>query len=168
MKIFINVFVVLMFSFMVACSSSDSDSDLDLADQDQVDDVDNSPDPTKTVYERLQEGVYRQIENVGDCEGCEDEINYYIFTDSYYQIVGTELNGTCEQNDKFLIDNCLFGCINIVDDTVEKLIISFSPFGLEQTITFTNDTTINFDFPSANESWTAELYSDELPDCSEY
>ena len=51
------------------------------------------------VFERLQGNTYRQIESVDDCGTCEDEINYYTFSENGLQISGTTLDGVCEQND---------------------------------------------------------------------
>lgn len=151
MKKLLLIPCLIFLSFLTACSDSDSDE--------------TTPDPTKSVFERLQENVYKQVEDESDCSDCEDEINYYIFSENAYNIVGTDLQGVCEQNDTILIDDCFFGCITIVEDTTEKLVISLSPFGLEQTITYVSSTKIQFDFPSAGETWTADLYTGAVPNC---
>lgn len=152
-----KIIYALAFLVFASCSSSDDDEVVAGGNEDNT--------PTKTVFERLQGNAFKQVERQGDCDSCEDEINYYVFTESYVQVVGTELDGTCEQNDKNYIDNCLMGCVTIEEDTTEKMRMSLSPFGIEQTITFLDDDTIQFDFPFAGETWTAELHTGTVPNC---
>ena len=40
--------------------------------------------PSPTVFERLQGNVYRQIESPSNCGTCEEEINYYMFSEGSF------------------------------------------------------------------------------------
>ena len=50
------------------------------SDDDTVND-ENEVVITETVFERLQGATFRQIETTSSCATCEDEINFYIFTE---------------------------------------------------------------------------------------
>ena len=116
-----------------------------------------------TVFERLQGNVYRQIETPDDCGTCEEEINYYMFSAEGLRIIGTEYDGTCEQD-----DFTAFGDGEdegeIVTDTTEAFEVCLNTVFC-QTITFTTEAEdeIQFDFPFFNQTWTAQLYEDEVP-----
>ena len=79
------------------CSISQRDSDGDgvTDDKDQCPDTPNGSNvdangcAVANVFERLQGNTYRQIESVDDCGTCEDEINYYTFSENGLQISGT-------------------------------------------------------------------------------
>ena len=116
----------------------------------------------ETVFDRLQGNVYRQIETPADCGTCEEEINYYMFSSEGLRIIGTEYDGTCEQDDFQPFGDC-DGCASIVTNTVSEFeyCLGFAC----QTITFTTaeEDEIQFDFPFFNQTWTAQLYVDEVP-----
>jgi hypothetical protein len=123
---------------------------------------DGTEEPTQTVFERLQGNVYRQIESPSDCGTCEEEINYYMFSAEGLRIIGTEYDGTCEQDD-FTAFGTGDGEGEIVTNTSEEFEVCVG--FLCQTITFTSDAEdeIQFDFPFFGQTWTAQLYEDEVP-----
>jgi hypothetical protein len=123
---------------------------------------DGTEEPTQTVFERLQGNVYRQIESPSDCGTCEEEINYYMFSAEGLRIIGTEYDGTCEQDD-FTAFGTGDGEGEIVTNTSEEFEVCVG--FLCQTITFTSDAEdeIQFDFPFFSQTWTAQLYEDEVP-----
>ena len=116
-----------------------------------------------TVFERLQGNVYRQIETPADCGTCEEEINYYMFSEEGLRIIGTEYDGTCEQDD-FTAFGTGDGEAEIVTDTTDAFEVCVNSI-LCQTITFTSaaEDEIQFDFPFFNQTWTAQLYEEEVP-----
>tara|TARA_B100000900_G_scaffold300281_1_gene258838 strand:+ start:4694 stop:6223 length:1530 start_codon:yes stop_codon:yes gene_type:complete len=116
-----------------------------------------------TVFERLQGNVYRQIETPQDCGTCEEEINYYMFSSDGLRIIGTEYDGTCEQDDFTPFGDCA-ECGEIVTNTTEEFEVCANGIFC-QTITFTSEAEdeIQFDFPFFNQTWTAQLYDDEVP-----
>jgi hypothetical protein len=116
----------------------------------------------QTVFQRLQGNVYRQIESPADCGTCEEEINYYMFSAEGLRIIGTEYDGTCEQDD-FTAFGTGEGEGEIVTDTTEEFEVCVG--FLCQTITFTSaaEDEIHFDFPFFNQTWTAQLYEEEVP-----
>jgi len=116
-----------------------------------------------TVFQRLQGNVYRQIETPADCGTCEEEINYYMFSAEGLRIIGTEYDGTCEQDD-FTAFGTGDGEAEIVTDTTDAFEVCVNSI-LCQTITFTSEAEdeIQFDFPFFNQTWTAQLYEDEVP-----
>jgi len=118
--------------------------------------------PDQTVFERLQGNVYRQIESPDDCGSCEEEINYYMFSSDGLRIIGTEYDGTCEQDDFQPFGNG-DGEAEIVSNTVNEF--EYCLGFLCQTVTFTSndEDEIQFDFPFFNQTWTAQLYEDEVP-----
>jgi hypothetical protein len=119
---------------------------------------------TETVFERLQGNVYRQVESVNDCGTCEDEINYYIFSSDGLRIIGTTLDGTCEQDDFTAFGDGSGGTANITENTAEEFTAcTGSVVQLCQTITYLSETEIQFDFPFFSQTWTAQLYEDEVP-----
>ena len=130
-------------------------------DWDPIDNGENS------VFSRLQGNTYRQIESVNDCGTCEDEINYYIFSEEGLRITGTTLDGTCEQNDFQPIGDC-DGCAEIEINTEDLFTVCVGtfPFRLCQTITFVSESEIQFDFPAFNQTWTAQLFT-ESPPCTD-
>ena len=157
MKI-LNLMYVFAFLLFVSCSSSDDDEAV----------ADGNEDNTtpKTVFERLQNNTYKQIEKPGDCLFCEDEINYYSFSTQSLIINGTTLNGTCEDYEINAIGDCE-GCAVIVEDTVDKLVVTPSGAPVNQTITFLSETQIQIEFPVPifGATWTADLYTGDVPDC---
>ena len=152
------------------CSISQRDSDGDgvTDDKDQCPDTPNGSNVEQNdVFERLQGNTYRQIESVDDCGTCEDEINYYTFSENGLQISGTTLDGVCEQNDFQEIGDCS-DCARITENTPERMTVCVGNFiQLCQTITFLSDDEIQFDFPTFNQKWTAQKYDDEVP-CTEW
>lgn len=157
------------------CSISQRDSDGDgvTDDKDQCPDtpngsnVDTNGCAVANVFERLQGNTYRQIESVDDCGTCEDEINYYTFSENGLQISGTTLDGVCEQNDFQEIGDCS-DCARITENTPERMTVCVGNFiQLCQTITFLSDDEIQFDFPVFDQKWTAQKYDDEVP-CTEW
>ena len=50
---------------------------------------------SETVLGRLAGKTFRQIESPDDCGSCEDEINYYMFSEEGLRITGTTLDGVC-------------------------------------------------------------------------
>ena len=153
------------------CSISQIDSDGDgvTDDKDQCPDtpsgsnVDSNGCKVSNVFERLQGNTYRQIESVSDCGTCEDEINYYTFSEEGLQISGTTLEGVCEQNDFQEIGDCS-DCARITENTPERMTVCVGNFiQLCQTITFLSDDEIQFDFPVFDQKWTAQKFEDEVP-----
>jgi len=116
-----------------------------------------------TVFERLQGNVYRQIETPEDCGTCEEEINYYMFSAEGLRIIGTEYDGTCEQDD-FTPFGTGDGEGEIATNTTQEFEVCVSTI-LCQTITFTSaaEDEIQFDFPLAGQTWTAQKYEDPVP-----
>ena len=115
-----------------------------------------------TVFERLQGNVYRQVETPEDCATCEEEINYYMFSAEGLRIIGTEYDGTCEQDD-FTAFGDGEGEGEIVTDTTQEFEVCVG--SLCQTITFTSaaEDEIQFDFPFFGQIWTAQKYEDPVP-----
>lgn len=155
----ITKLLALTFIFILgACSSSDDSA------------VDTTPDPVtptptpKTVFEKLQGNTFQQVEKTSDCNSCEDEINYYIFSPDAIQITGTTYEEVCEQNDVQPIGNCA-DCLTVEEDTTERLTLCLG--SICQTITFLSDDEIKFDFPAAGETWTAQRYT-EAPPCTDW
>ena len=124
--------------------------------------IKDGAEPTQTVFERLQGNVYRQIETPADCGTCEEEINYYMFSAEGLRIIGTDYNGTCEQDDFTAFGNG-DGEAEIVTNTAQEFEVCVG--FLCQTITFTSEAEdeIHFDFPFFNQAWTAQLYEEEVP-----
>jgi hypothetical protein len=118
-----------------------------------------------TVLGRLQGNTYQQIERVSDCGTCEDEINYYMFSEDGLRITGTTLDDVCEQNDFFDFGDD----IDIELNTTEELQICIGtfPFRFCQTITFLSENEIHFDFPAFDQTWTAQLYTEDVP-CTDW
>ena len=108
--------------------------------------IKDGAEPTQTVFERLQGNVYRQIETPADCGTCEEEINYYMFSAEGLRIIGTDYNGTCEQDDFTAFGNG-DGEAEIVTNTTQEFEVCVG--FLCQTITFTSEAEdeIHFDFP---------------------
>ena len=84
--ILLHLFIL---SIAVSCSADDNDQTQELINDNSTDngggntdDNDNSDDGnvSSTVFERLVGNTFRQIEEPGDCATCQDEINYYIFS----------------------------------------------------------------------------------------
>jgi hypothetical protein len=153
------------------CSISQIDSDGDgvTDDKDQCPDtpsgssVDSDGCEVSNVFERLQGNTYKQVESVSDCGTCEDEINYYTFSENGLQISGTTLEGVCEQNDFQEIGDCN-DCATITENTPERMTVCVGNFiQLCQTITFLSDDEIQFDFPVFDQKWTAQKFEDEVP-----
>jgi len=118
-----------------------------------------------TVLGRLQGNTYQQIERVSDCGTCEDEINYYMFSEDGLRITGTTLDGICEQN-----DFTAFGeDVEIELNSTEQLRVCAGvfPFRFCQTVTFLSENEIQFDFPFFDETWTAQLYTEDVP-CTDW
>ena len=133
------------------------------SDDDTVND-ENEVVITETVFERLQGATFRQIETTSSCATCEDEINFYIFTEDALQITGTTLDEICEQNDLIPIGDCT-DCATVQEDSIDELTLCLD--GLCQTITFLSEDEIQFDFPAANQKWTAQRFNEEPP-CKEW
>ncbi|MGB0259901.1 MAG: hypothetical protein ACPF99_00670 [Flavobacteriaceae bacterium] len=150
MKITKNILSLLLLFVLGACSSSSEE------------DPDPTPTPTpeQNVFERLQGSTFQQVEKTSDCATCEDEINYYIFSKDALQITGTTYEDVCEQNDIQPIGNCA-DCATVEENTPQKLTLCLG--SLCQTITFLSDDEIQFDFPAAGETWTAQRYTEEPP-----
>ena len=85
-----------------------------------------------------------------------------MFSAEGLRIIGTDYDGTCEQDDFTAFGNGN-GEGEIVTNTTEEFEVCVSV--LCQTITFTSDAEdeIQFDFPFFNQTWTAQLYEDEVP-----
>ena len=136
------------------------------SDDDAVND-ENEVVITDTVFERLQGSTFRQIETTSSCATCEDEINFYIFTEDALQITGTTLDETCEQNDLIPFGDCT-DCAVVQVDSIDELTLCLDTMGrLCQTITFLSEDEIQFDFPAANQKWTAQRFNEEPP-CKEW
>lgn len=118
-----------------------------------------------TVLGRLAGNTYRQIESTTDCGTCEDEINYYMFSEDGLRITGTTLDGTCEQNDYSAFGDDADIEINSTEQL--KVCVGTFPFRLCQTVTFLSETEIQFDFPAFNQTWTAQLYTEDVP-CTDW
>ena len=156
---------LILFTIFLSCSSEEIDDPQDPTPIDNVSGGNGAGgETTATVFERLQGSTFRQIESTDSCATCEDEINYYIFTSDALQITGTKLDDTCEQNDLQPIGTCT-ECATVQEDSVEKLTLCLD--SLCQTITFLSDDEIQFDFPAANQKWTAQRFSDQPP-CTEW
>ena len=156
---------LFILSIAVSCSADDNDQTQELINDnstdnggDNTDNNDNSDDnnnsddgnASSTVFERLVGNTFRQIENPGDCATCEDEINYYIFSNNGIQVTGTTPDGVCEQNDFEQLGTCE-DCLVITQDTEEQLTICGDSNGdgsndICQTITFLSETEIQFNF----------------------
>ena len=141
--------------FIMSCSSEDDDA---------------TQEP-QNVFERLQGNTYRQVETPDSCNNCEDEINYYSFSADNLTITGTELNGTCEQYDVIQIGNCS-SCATILQNTSDKFEVTYQMFifTLKYTITFVSENKIQFVFDSglSTETWTSDLWTEDVPDCTNY
>lgn len=141
--------------FTMSCSSEDDDA---------------TQEP-QNVFERLQGNTYRQVETPDSCNNCEDEINYYSFSADNLTITGTELNGTCEQYDVIQIGNCS-SCATILQNTSDKFEVTYQMFifTLKYTITFVSENKIQFVFDSgmSTETWTSDLWTEDVPDCTNY
>ena len=156
---------LILFTIFLSCSSEEIDDPQDPTPIDNVSGGNGAGgETTATVFERLQGSTFRQIESTDSCATCEDEINYYIFTSDALQITGTKLDDTCEQNDLQPIGTCT-ECATVQEDSMEKLTLCLD--SLCQTITFLSDDEIQFDFPAANQKWTAQRFSDQPP-CTEW
>ena len=156
---------LILFAIFLSCSSEEIDDPQDPTPSDNVSDGNGAGgETTATVFERLQGSTFRQIESTDSCATCEDEINYYIFTSDALQITGTKLDDTCEQNDLQPIGTCT-ECATVQEDSEDKLTLCLD--SLCQTITFLSDDEIQFDFPAANQKWTAQRFSDQPP-CTEW
>lgn len=153
-----KIIYALAFLVLASCSSSDDDEVVEGGNEDNT--------PTKTVFERLQNNTYKQIEKPGDCLFCEDEINYYSFTSQSLIINGTTLNGTCEDFEVNAIGDCE-DCAVIIENTVDKLVVAPPGSPVNQTVTFLSETQIQIEFPVPlfGATWTADLYEDDVPDC---
>ena len=144
-----------------SCSTEEIDEPQAPAPNDNVSDGSgDGGQNTPTVFERLQGSTFRQIESPDDCATCEEEINYYIFSSDALQITGTKTDNTCEQNDIQPIGTCA-ECATIEEDSVDKLTLCLD--SLCQTITFVSENEIEFDFPAANQKWTAQRFAEEPP-----
>lgn len=141
--------------FIMSCSSED-------------DDVTQEP---QNVFEKVQGNTYRQVETPDSCNNCEDEINYYSFSANNLTITGTELNGNCEQYDVIQIGDCS-SCATILENTPDKLVVTYQMFifTLKYTITFVSENKIQFVFDSglSTETWTSDLWTEDVPDCTNY
>ena len=86
-----------------------------------------------------------------------------MFSAEGLRIIGTEYDGTCEQDD-FTAFGTGDGEAEIVTDTTDAFEVCVNSI-LCQTITFTSEAEdeIQFDFPFFNQTWTAQLYEDEVP-----
>ena len=176
-NILFTLLIVISFTTITSCSSAEEeeiaqttptdpgggDSNNGNDDNDDGGD-DNDGNTTATVFERLVGKVFRQIESPDDCLTCQDEINYYIFSNEGIRITGTTLDGVCEQNDYEQFGDCQ-DCLTITEDTAEK--VTICTVDACQTITFVSETEIKFDFPEANISWEAQLFEEEAP-CMEW
>jgi hypothetical protein len=115
-----------------------------------------------TVLGRLAGKTFRQIETTDSCANCEDEINYYMFSEDGLRITGTTLEGECEQNDYADFG----GAYDIEINSNDILrVCTGNLVRLCQEITFLSDTEIQFVFntPVSTNTWTAQLFSDEVP-----
>jgi len=162
MKTINKLFAIVTISlFIMSCSSEEVDEPQGSAPNDNVSDGSgDGGQTTATVFERLQGSTFRQIESPDDCATCQDEINYYIFSSDALQITGTKSDNTCEQNDIQPIGTCA-ECATVEEDSVDKLTLCLD--SLCQTITFVSEDEIQFDFPSVNQTWTAERFAEEPP-----
>lgn len=146
-------FIFLPFFLLILISCSDDENSI--------------PEPEINVFERLQGNTYRQVESASQCGTCEDEINYYSFSEDGLQISGTTLDNECEQNDFQGIGSC-DGCATITENTTERMTVCVgSIIQLCQTITFLSDDEIQFDFPTFNQKWTAQKFNGEVP-CTDW
>jgi len=86
-----------------------------------------------------------------------------MFSAEGLRIIGTEYDGTCEQDD-FTAFGDGEGEGEIVTDTTDAFEVCVGGV-LCQTVTFTSaaEDEIQFDFPFFNQTWTAQLYEDEVP-----
>ena len=167
MKAPIKIYLLqlIFLAIFLSCSSEEIDDPQDPTPTDNISGGNGAGgETTATVFERLQGSTFRQIESTDSCATCEDEINYYIFTSDALQITGTKLDDTCEQNDLQPIGTCT-ECATVQEDSVDKLTLCLD--SLCQTITFLSDDEIQFDFPAANQKWTAQRFSDQPP-CTEW
>ena len=141
--------------FIMSCSSDDDDTTQE----------------TQNTFEKLQGNTYRQVETPDSCNNCEDEINYYSFSADNLTITGTKLNGACEQYDVIQIGDCS-DCATIIENTPDKFVVTYQMliFTLKYTITFVSENKIQFVFDSglSEVTWTSNLWTDSVPDCSEY
>ena len=172
---------LFILSITISCSADDNDQTQELINDNSTDngggntaDNDNSDagNVSSTVFERLVGNTFRQIEEPGDCATCQDEINYYIFSNDGIQVTGTTPDGVCEQNDFEQLGTCE-DCLVITQDTEEQLTICGDSNGdgsndICQTITFLSEIEIQFNFypkenPESNIIWTAQLFEDEAP-----
>jgi hypothetical protein len=127
------------------------------------DPVGSGPD---TVLGRLAGKTFRQIETTDSCANCEDEINYYMFSEEGLRITGTTLEGECEQNDYADFG----GDYDIEINSNDVLRVCTGTFvRLCQEITFLSDTEIQFVFntPTSTNTWTAQLFSEDVP-CTQW
>ena len=85
-----------------------------------------------------------------------------MFSSDGLRIIGTEYDGTCEQDDFQPFGNG-DGEAEIVSNTVNEF--EYCLGFLCQTVTFTSndEDKIQFDFPFFNQTWTAQLYEGEVP-----
>ena len=136
------------------------------SDQPPCTDWDPVGSGSDTVLGRLAGKTFRQIETTDSCANCEDEINYYMFSEDGLRITGTTLDGECEQNDYADFG----GGYDIEINSNEILRVCTGNFvRLCQEITFLSDTEIQFVFntPVSTNTWTAQLFSDEVP-CTQW
>ena len=156
MKTIHKLFVIGAISLLIMSCSSDDD---------------DTTQETQNTFEKLQGNTYRQVETPDSCNNCEDEINYYSFSADNLTITGTELNGTCEQYDVIQIGNCS-DCATILENTPDKLVVTYQLliFNLKYTITFVSDSKVQFVFDSgiSTETWTSDLWTDNIPDCTNF
>ena len=174
MKTINKLLAISAISLLIMSCSSEEVDELQEEEVDELQDPapnDNVSDgsgdggqTTATVFERLHGSTFRQIESTDDCATCQDEINYYIFSSDALQITGTKPDNTCEQNDIQAIGTCS-ECATVEEDSVDKLTLCLD--SLCQTITFVSEDEIQFDFPAAGETWTAQRYT-ENPPCKDW
>ena len=127
------------------------------------DPVGSGPD---TVLARLAGNTYRQIETTESCANCEDEINYYMFSEDGLRITGTTPEGVCEQNDYADFE----GDYEIEINSTDLLrVCAGSVIRMCQEVTFLSEDEIQFDFntPISNNTWTAQLFSEDVP-CTQW
>ena len=117
-------------------------------------------DGEDTVLGRLKGKTYQQIETVNVV--CVMKKLLYVFDDGQnyrdYLMV-------CEQNDYTSFGDDIDIELNTTDEL--RICIGTFPLRLCQTITFLSDTEIHFDFPAFNQTWTAQLYTDDVP-CTDW
>ncbi len=121
---------------------------------------------SETVLGRLAGKTFRQIESPDDCGSCEDEINYYMFSEEGLRITGTTLDGVCEQN-----DYAAFGDQYQIEINSNDLLRVCQGSFLRacQEITFLSDNEIQFvlDTPISTNTWTAQLFTEDVP-CTQW